>query len=176
MIFVKFTLLGIFNDNKYFDITAEYAKRSAEEVLGVITVTNHASEEATCHVLPTLWYRNTWIWGCRHEGCTMKPLIKQIGDAAVHCKHDTLPKCRFYWGPDQEGNSPQLLFTENETNSKVNFTMITIHVIIEGIDTEYLKKACHNIIVKYLAAFMYTFFIYIALFQLCSRYILSCLP
>ena len=113
--------LGVFNENKYFDVTAEYAKRSPDEVLGVITIKNRSSEDVSITVLPTLWYRNTWIWGCKHEGCTLKPLIKQISDdAAVHCKHDTLPKSRFYWGPDQHGNSPKLLFTENETNSKVD--------------------------------------------------------
>ena len=110
---------GIFKEGKYFDISAEYAKRSPDEVLGVITVTNFGSEEATIQVLPTVWYRNTWIWGCRHEGCTMKPSIKKVQDGVVHCKHDTLPKSRFYWGKDQDGKTPKLLFTENETNSKV---------------------------------------------------------
>lgn len=100
-------------------MTTEYAKRSPEEVLGLISVTNRASEEATVHILPTVWYRNTWVWGCEHEGCTMKPLIKKVGAGVVHCKHDTLPKSRFYWGPDQDGKQPNLLFTENETNTKV---------------------------------------------------------
>ena len=111
----------MFNDNRYFDITAEYAKRSPDEVLGVITVVNRGPEVATCHVLPTLWYRNTWIWGCRHEGCTMKPNIKKTGAAEVQCKHETLPKSKFYWAPDQQGDLPELFFTENETNSKVRF-------------------------------------------------------
>ena len=102
-------------------MTAEYAKNSPDEILGVITVTNCGSETATAHVLPTLWYRNTWIWGCRHEGCTMKPSIKKSGEAEVICKHESLNKSKFYWGADQDGNSPKLLFTENETNMKVCF-------------------------------------------------------
>ena len=47
--------LGVFADNKYYDVTAEYAKRSAEEVLGVITITNRSNEDAQITVLPTLW-------------------------------------------------------------------------------------------------------------------------
>ena len=49
----------------------------------------------------------------------MKPSIKKVQDGVVHCKHDTLPKSRFHWGKDQDGKTPKLLFTENETNSKV---------------------------------------------------------
>lgn len=86
----------------------------------MISVTNHGPEEATIHVLPTIWYRNTWIWGCKHEGCTMKPSIKKTGDNHVLCKHESLHQSKFYWGVDQQGNQPKLLFTENETNSKVS--------------------------------------------------------
>eukprot|EP00111_Clytia_hemisphaerica_P019741 TCONS_00058263-protein len=132
---------GAFADNKYYDVTAEYAKRSAEEVLGVITVTNRSDEHSQITVLPTLWYRNTWIWGCKHEGCTMKPSIKQLGEGVVHCKHETLPKSRFYWGPDQNGKQPKLLFTENETNSQKLF----------GVDnyTPYVKDAFHRYVINH---------------------------
>ena len=58
---------GVFNDNRYWDVYAEYAKNSPNDVLCRITVHNLSSEEATIHVLPQLWYRNTWIWGCTHE-------------------------------------------------------------------------------------------------------------
>lgn len=51
----------------------------------------------------------------------MKPSIKKSGPADVFCKHETLGKSKFYWGPDQDGKLPELLFTENETNSKVKF-------------------------------------------------------
>ena len=88
-------------------------------MLGRITVKNEGPELATIYVLPTLWYRNTWIWGCKHEGCTMKPRITKTGDSEVSCTHETLNKTKFYWSTDQQGNSPKLLFTENETNSQV---------------------------------------------------------
>ena len=49
----------------------------------------------------------------------MKPRITKTGDSEVSCTHETLNKTKFYWGTDQQGNSPKLLFTENETNSQV---------------------------------------------------------
>ena len=65
--------------------------------------------------------RNTWIWGCTHEGCTLKPSMKKTGAGVVACKHSTLKKSRFYWDVDSQGVAPQLLFTENESNTKVCF-------------------------------------------------------
>ena len=56
---------GVFDDNRYFDVFVEYAKASAEDILIQITVCNRGPEAATLHVLPTLWFRNTWSWGGR---------------------------------------------------------------------------------------------------------------
>ena len=53
---------GIFNDDRYFDVFVEYAKASAEDILIQISVCNRGPEAATLHVLPTLWFRNTWTW------------------------------------------------------------------------------------------------------------------
>ena len=54
----------------------------------------------------------------------MKPRITKTGDSEVSCTHETLNKTKFYWGADQQGNFPKLLFTENETNSKVRKKLI----------------------------------------------------
>jgi len=54
---------GIFDDNRYFDVVAEYAKASPNDVLIRVTVTNRGPAPATLHLLPTLWLRNTWSWG-----------------------------------------------------------------------------------------------------------------
>ena len=54
---------GIFNDDKYFDVFIEYVKASEHDVLIKLTVHNRGNEDASVHVLPTLWFRNTWIWG-----------------------------------------------------------------------------------------------------------------
>jgi hypothetical protein len=65
------------------------------------------------HVLPTLWFRNLWSWGCGHEGCVMKPHITQAGQGALLADHATLGKFRL----DCETQAP-FLFTENETNEQ----------------------------------------------------------
>ncbi len=53
---------GIFNDNRYFDVQVEYAKVATEDILIKIRVTNQGPDTASLHVLPTLWFRNTWTW------------------------------------------------------------------------------------------------------------------
>src|SRR5437762_2531299 len=60
----EFELLdtGVFDEDRYWDITVEYAKASPDDILARVTVRNAAPEEATLDVLPTLWFRNTWSW------------------------------------------------------------------------------------------------------------------
>eukprot|EP00112_Aurelia_sp_Birch-Aquarium-sp1_P003819 Seg1430.11 transcript_id=Seg1430.11/GoldUCD/mRNA.D3Y31 product="putative protein" protein_id=Seg1430.11/GoldUCD/D3Y31 len=131
---------GVFDDNKYWDVFAEYAKQDANDVLIKITVANRGPEAATIHVLPTFWYRNTWIWGCKHEGCTVKPRIAKNGQNSVTCTHQTLDKFHCYWDVDQQGKDPELWFTENETNSKRLY----------GSDsyTAYVKDAFHRCLIN----------------------------
>lgn len=69
---------GIFDESRYWDVYAEYAKVNPNDILIRIKVCNRGPEESTVHLLPTLWYRNTWIWGCEHEGCTRKALLKEV--------------------------------------------------------------------------------------------------
>ena len=104
---------GIFNDDRYFDVFVEYAKDSPEEVLIKITLCNRGASAATIHVLPTLWFRNTWSWS---EGAT-RPSLKQVSGlkgAGIIAASDKALGDRFLYC---EGG-PQLLFTENETNSE----------------------------------------------------------
>ena len=102
---------GVFDDDRYFDVFVEYAKESPEEVLIKITVCNRGKEAAPLHVLPTLWFRNTWSWS---EG-TSKPTLEQAtepkGMSIITASHPDLGT-RYLWC---EGEVP-LLFTENETN------------------------------------------------------------
>ena len=127
---------GVFDEGRYWDVYAEYAKASPMDILVKITVANRGPEEARVHLLPTLWYRNTWIWGCKHEGCTRKPLMKEVGEGHVRGNHETLGVNHFYAGPGPDGKQPPLLWTENETNSKALF----------GLDnyTPYTKDAFHR--------------------------------
>ena len=99
---------GIFNDDRYFDVFVEYAKEAPEDVLIKITVANRGPDAASLHVLPTLWFRNTWSWS---EGAP-RPLLRQAGTQVVAASHAELGERFLYC----EGE-PSLLFTENETNN-----------------------------------------------------------
>ena len=127
---------GVFDDSKYWDIFAEYAKASPDDILIRLTVANRGKEKAKLHLLPTLWYRNTWIWGCKHEGCTTKPMLKQMDPNHVRGKHESLMESHFYVdvGPDKK--QPELLWTENETNS------IRLYKVENY--TSYVKDAFHR--------------------------------
>jgi hypothetical protein len=109
---------GIFGDDRYFDVFVEYAKASPEDVLIRITVYNRGTEAASIHVLPTIWFRNTWSW----QGGGSKPVLRSLegeGYSVIHAHHtDPLQQGRLndyylYY----EGTVP-MLFTENETNQE----------------------------------------------------------
>ena len=115
----EFELLdtGLFDDNRYFDVFAEYANSSPDDLLIRITVANRASESATIHLLPTLWFRNTWSWGCEHEGCELKPVITLQDNGSLMTDHTTLGRFRFCCEDHPSSGAPPILFTENETNT-----------------------------------------------------------
>ena len=106
---------GIFDQNRYFDVFVEYAKAAPEDLLVRFTIHNRGPEAARLHLLPTLWFRNTWSW----PGGGSRPVLQAIrgAGAVVHAHHtdplfqESLPDHYLYC----EG-SPRLLFTENETN------------------------------------------------------------
>ncbi|MBX7173806.1 MAG: hypothetical protein K1X72_22745 [Pyrinomonadaceae bacterium] len=105
---------GVFADNKYFDVFVEYAKADAEDICIKITAFNRAEESAPLHILPTIWFRNTWSW---FENCK-KPILQRADIdtenlSAIQLKDEV----RGVWWLLCEG-SAQLLFTENETNFK----------------------------------------------------------
>jgi hypothetical protein len=137
----EFELLdtGIFNDNRYFDVFAEYAKAGPDDVLIRFTVANRGPEAATLHLLPTLCYRNTWIWGCKHEGCWIKPRIATVGESTLQGDHVNFGKHWLVAGPGPDNKAPQFLFTDNETNTKELY----------GTDnyTPFVKDAFHEYIV-----------------------------
>jgi hypothetical protein len=99
---------GIFNDDKYFDVFIEYAKADVEDILVKITIHNRSRESAGLHVLPTAWFRNTWVWG-RHD---YKPSLWKVNDNTIGLKHERLAVQYLY----SEENG-ELLFCENETNA-----------------------------------------------------------
>lgn len=113
----EITDTGVFEESRYFDVFVEYAKAAPDDICIRITVANRASTPSTIHVLPNLWFRNTWVWGCSHEGCWVKPRLHQTGAGSVATSHATLGNFRFDFGDGPDGKPPEVLFTENETNT-----------------------------------------------------------
>jgi hypothetical protein len=107
---------GVFDESRYFDVMVEYAKGGPDDLLIRISLGNRGPETATLHVLPTLWFRNTWSWGCEYEGCERKPCMQQTSPGIVEAEHPTLGKFLWYVAPEPGGKQAPLWFTENETN------------------------------------------------------------
>jgi len=104
---------GVFDQDRYFDAFVEYAKESPDDTLIKITVFNRGPDPSMLHVLPTLWFHNTWSWS--HP--TPKPVIK-VGEPikgvqSIIASHEILGDFYLYC----EG-AASLLFTENETNDQ----------------------------------------------------------
>jgi len=99
---------GIFDENRYFDVFVEYAKADPEDILVRISIHNRGPEAAQIHLLPTLWFRNTWSWG---RGGS-KPALGQISSGTIVASHPKLGEHRL----ECEG-AAELLFTENESNA-----------------------------------------------------------
>jgi len=107
---------GVFDDDRYFDVSAEYAKAGADDLAIRITVANRGPEAAAVHLLPTVWLRNTWSWGRSGEGYWPKGRIDAAGDRAVTIAHPALRPLRLEAERADGAPAPTLLFTENETN------------------------------------------------------------
>ncbi len=100
---------GVFNDNKYFDVFIEYAKADTDDLLIKITVHNRAAEEAELHVLPHIWFRNTWAWGYD----SYKPEMYLEDEGYIMINHSQMGNYHFL-ADEKQG----ALFCENETNSQ----------------------------------------------------------
>ncbi len=138
---------GVFNEGRYFDVVAEYAKASPDDLLIRVTISNRGPERADCHVLPSVWFRNTWTWGCTHEGCWIKPHMglgkREVGQPLrIDCDHVSLGKYSLSIDRASDGTNPsEVLFTENQTNmqrlygsaSEGPFTKDAFHVrVVDG--------------------------------------------
>jgi len=129
---------GIFDESRYFDVVVEYAKLAPEDLLIRISVTNRGPEPAPLHVLPTLWFRNTWTWGRDDRLPSLSvpapTAFKVSGVRAILAKHWQLGEFLLYCS-----ESDDLLFTENETNNQRLFG-IPSH-------SPYVKDAFHSYVV-----------------------------
>ena len=102
---------GIFDGGDFVDLEVEWAKAAPDDLCWVVRLINHSAAPAVLDVLPTAWFRNTWSWGCLHEGCSMKPVIVRQADGTVRLSHETLGQLRL-----AASGNPEWLFTDNETN------------------------------------------------------------
>ena len=102
---------GVFDAGRYFDVFAEYAKAAPDDLCIRIIVANRGPDAAELHLLPTLWFRNTWSWGRRDE--PPKPHLKLTEPNRIVATHAVLGEYLFAW----EGDAP-VLFTENDTNDQ----------------------------------------------------------
>ncbi|KAK3387032.1 protein phosphatase 2c [Podospora didyma] len=113
---------GIFEEDRYWDIFIETAKEDddPEELLFRVTAWNRGPDPAPLHIIPLVWFRNTWAWG--REAVDKKPSIQVAGENLVKTKHHSLGERNFLLspspgvGPSGEDVEPKLMFTENDTN------------------------------------------------------------
>ena len=102
---------GVFDDDGYWIVDVSYAKADPTDVLMTIGVTNAGPDRELLHVLPTLWYRNTWSW----DG-TAAPTLAATAAGMVAVAHPFLGDLELLAGPAPQGGGPELLFCANETN------------------------------------------------------------
>jgi hypothetical protein len=121
---------GIFDEDRYFDVFIEYAKAESEDTLIRISVHNRGPEAAQIHVLPTLWFRNTWTW----EHDSRKPVIGQIDGNKIHASHHELGDYTL-----QCEGATELLFTENESNNEKLWGHVNT--------SPYVKDAFHRYVI-----------------------------
>jgi len=131
----EFELLdtGIFNENRYFDVFVEYAKAGVDDICIRISVANRGPETANLRLLPTIWFRNTWSWG----GLDRRPDLRQSHAApnpVIELEHPQIGRRWLYCE-----NSPELLFTENETNAQRLWGLPNRH--------PYVKDSFHDYII-----------------------------
>ena len=125
---------GVFDGDRYFDIFVEYAKESPEDIQIRITAHNRGPSSASLQVLPTIWFRNTWM-GVRES----KPVLRQVGShescSGIHAMHTVLGERFLYCD-----SAVPLLFTENETNNQRLFRTPNA--------SPYVKDGINNYIVE----------------------------
>ncbi|MGE0709535.1 MAG: glucosidase [Planctomycetota bacterium] len=114
----ELTDTGVFAEERYFDVQAEYAKGGPNDLLIRITVTNRGPELARLELLPQLWFRNTWAWGREGEGYWPEPSLALASAAQVACDHASLGRFWLAFDPGPQGELPEPLFTCNETNQE----------------------------------------------------------
>jgi hypothetical protein len=124
---------GVFDDDRYFDVFVEYAKAGPEDLLVRISVANRGNAPAKLHLLPTLWFRNTWSWSAGAPKPTLRSAGSPSGGSAVVASHGELGEREL-----RCDGAPTLLFTENETNKQRLFGSANASPYVKDAFHEYL--------------------------------------
>jgi hypothetical protein len=127
---------GVFDDERYFDVFVEYVQREPDDILMRVTVENRGPEAATLHLLPQLWFRNTWSW----KNGASKPQLRKAGPRTIEARHTTLGT--YYLHAD--GEPRELLFCDNESNP--------LRLWNDSSQSGYWKDAFHERVVEARAA------------------------
>jgi hypothetical protein len=132
---MEFELLdtGIFNDDRYFDVFTEYAKAGTEDILMRVIVHNRGPEDATIHLLPQLWFRNTWSWNN-----SAKPTISLTNRGVIVAKHTELGTYAL-----QCDGKPEILFCDNETNARRHYGQPAAQGFFKDAFHEYIVHGNH---------------------------------
>ena len=132
---------GIFDRNRYVDVTAEYAKASPTDIAIRITLANRSGDDALLHVIPQLWFRNTWAWGREGaSGYAGRPGMRLGALRCVAIAHEEMGRYLWEAGVSSSGVEPALMFTENETNMERLFGSAN--------PTPFVKDAFHERVVS----------------------------
>ena len=135
----EITDTSAFDESRYFDITAEYAKATPNDLLIRLTVTNQGPQAAVLHLIPQLFFRNTWTWQCTDEGCTTRPSMR-LTDNVVQAFHESLDQFWFACDAAQGSDGWTWLFTDNETNTVLYPDLPS--------ESEYFKDAINDYVVR----------------------------
>jgi len=132
---------GVFDDDRYFDVLVEYAKADVEDILIRVSAVNRGPDEARLNLLPTVWFRNTWFWNNNKEP---RPILHK-GDAGsgtvIELEHSEYGQ-RWLYCED----NPELLFTENETNTQRLFNAANQSPYVkDGINDHIVHGAAHSV-------------------------------
>ncbi|MGH9929942.1 MAG: MGH1-like glycoside hydrolase domain-containing protein [Pyrinomonadaceae bacterium] len=128
---------GVFNDSRYFDVFVEYAKADVEDILISISVANRGPEAAQVNVLPTVWFRNTWAWNHDQEA---RPILRKNDENVIELDHPVLGQRWLYCE-----YSPELLFTENETNTQRLFAAANASPYVKDGINDYIVHGAQTV-------------------------------
>jgi mannosylglycerate hydrolase MGH1-like protein/glycosyl hydrolase family 63 len=128
---------GVFSDDRYFDVFVEYAKASPEDILVRITAVNRANVAAPLHVLPTIWFRNTWSW----TPDSVRPQLHQMEGrrAIIDVSHPESGRRTL-----RAEGTPRVLFTENETNARRLFDAGNAWPFVKDGINDYVVHGAHD--------------------------------